>query len=64
MKKYELTKDRDELQAQVTELRSALETLVGEYISNRGTKDQFVACITPPHGTPVYWKKAINALEL
>lgn len=49
--------------SQVAVLRGALESLVKIYITNKGTENQFVACITPPHGTPAYWKNAINALD-
>lgn len=56
-------RDCDILVSQVAALRGALESLVKIYINNKGTENQFVACITPPHGTPAYWKNAINALD-
>ena len=46
----------------VKELTNALETLVDEYIANRGTDGEFICCITP-NKKPEYWSKAEQALE-
>ena len=46
----------------IKKLTSALQTLVDEYIANRGTKHEFIACITPSK-KPEYWSKAEQALE-
>ena len=59
----QIERELTEARAQVAVLRGALESLVKIYITNKGTENQFVACITPPHGTPAYWKNAINALD-
>jgi hypothetical protein len=51
-----------ELQGQVAVMRGALEELVNKYVANRGTKYQFISCVTPD-GTPDYWQNAIDALQ-
>ena len=51
-----------DLKAENEKLREALETLVDKYICNKGTEDEFIACITP-EGTPDYWENAKQALS-
>jgi hypothetical protein len=45
------------------ELLEALEELVRVYVSNRGTHNQFVTCITPGRVIPSYWKWALELLR-
>ncbi len=45
-----------------TELFESLEYLVEKYVSNKDTKHEFIACITP-EGVPWYWQRAKQAVE-
>lgn len=57
---WELNAERAE--DTIAAMRSALEELVERYIANRGTKYEFVSCITP-EGIPDYWERAKQALS-
>ncbi len=46
----------------IKELTNALQTLVDQYIANRGTEHEFITCITPDK-KPWYWLRAEQALE-
>lgn len=44
------------------EILEALDCLCDTYLANRGTKSEFVSCITPGN-IPWYWVRAKQAVE-
>jgi len=46
------------------ELYDTVVALVDAYVKNKGTKQQFIASITPGVELPWYWKKALSTLDM
>lgn len=62
MNAYE-ERDMNEKDEIIEILHSALETLLNKYVANRGTKGEFISCITPDK-IPWYWEKAKAAANI
>lgn len=46
------------------ELESILEALVDKYIANKGTKSEFISCITPEKRTSHTWLLWTEAMRI
>lgn len=61
--KSEVVKVVEEMEKENRQLRQALRTLIERYIANRGSKNQFVSCITP-EGNMREWDDAMKLLKM